>query len=386
MNRTETEVSSQQEEAPETRAGPGEASAIRRGAGAVIVHRTWGLVRFLAALFLFVGALQLMKTGAASLDILNNEGLLVRNAGSTLGLGWIGALFVLSGSPMAATALTLVEAGSITEVEGFTMLSGSRLGAAFVVLVVAVIYALKGGAGERKAPVATAVIALSTTALVYVPGALIGLALLNFGPFHSLELHFPGEFSDVIDLVYGGLLARAEKLPAALIFLGGLGVLLVSFKLTDTVLPGVDKEVEERSKGKWLSRKWPMFGLGSLVALVTMSVSVALTVLVPLVSKRYARREDILPYIMGANITTLGDTMLAAFALNSPAAVRIVLASVIAALVLSVILLGFFYTPVHRLVWRFQRQVIQSKARLAAFTAALFLVPVTVIAVSGLLG
>lgn len=376
---------SQQEGALGT-AEPGKPSRPRAGAGALILHRAWGLVRFVAALFLFVGALQLMKTGAASLDILNNEGLLVRNAGSTLGLGWVGALFVLSGSPMAATALTLVEAGSITEIQGFTMLTGSRLGAAFVVLVVAVIYALRGGAGERKAPVATAVIALSTTALVYVPGALIGLALLNFGPFHSLELHFPGQFSDVIDLVYGGLLARVENLPAAVIFLGGLGVLLVSFKLTDTVLPKIDKEVEERSKRKWLSRKWPMFGLGSLVALVTMSVSVALTVLVPLVTKRYARREDILPYVMGANITTLGDTMLAAFALNSPAAVRIVLAEVMAATLLSVILLGFFYTPVHRLVWRFQRQVIESKTRLAAFTAALFLVPITVIAVSGLLG
>lgn len=382
MNRTDRDVSPQHEAASGAQARP-EADG---GTGALMLHRAWGLVRFLAALFLFVGALQLMKTGAASLDVLNNRGLLVRNAGSTLGLGWIGALFVLSGSPMAATALTLVEAGSITEIQGFTMLTGSRLGAAFVVLVVAVIYALRGGAGERKAPVATAVIALSTTALVYIPGAFIGLALLNFGPFHSLELHFPGQFSDVIDLIYGGVLVRVESLPASVIFLGGLGVLLVSFKLTDTVLPKIDKEVEQRSKRNWLSRKWPMFGLGSLVALVTMSVSVALTVLVPLVTKRYARREDILPYIMGANITTLGDTMLAAFALNSPAAVRIVLAEVIAASLLSVILLGSFYTPVHRVVWRFQRQVIRSKPRLAAFTAALFLVPVTVVFVSGLLG
>ena len=386
MNRTDRDAPPPQSAPSRTQAVPEVGPDAGGGTGALILRRAWGLVRFLGALFLFVGALQLMKTGAASLDVLNNEGLLVRNAGSTLGLGWIGALFVLSGSPMAATALTLVEAGSISEVQGFTMLTGSRLGAAFVVLVVAVIYALRGGAGERKAPVATAVIALSTTALVYVPGAFIGLALLNFGPFHSLELHFPGEFSDVIDLIYGGLLARVEGLPPALIFLGGLGVLLVSFKLTDTVLPKIDKEVEERSKRTWLSRKWPMFGLGSLVALVTMSVSVALTVLVPLVTKRYARREDILPYIMGANITTLGDTMLAAFALNSPAAVRIVLAEVLAASLLSVILLGFFYTPVHRVVWRFQRQVIRSKPRLAAFTAALFLVPVTVVVVSGFLG
>ena len=64
----------------------------------------WWLARLLLALYVFVGALQLMKTGAASLSILQGDGFLVENAGSTLGLGWLGALLVLSGSPIAATA------------------------------------------------------------------------------------------------------------------------------------------------------------------------------------------------------------------------------------------------------------------------------------------
>ena len=344
------------------------------------------IVRFALALFLFVGALQLMKTGAASLDVLQNEGFLVKNAGSTLGLGWIGALFVLSGSPVAASALTLVAADSISEIQGFTMLTGSRLEAAFVVLVVAVVYALKGGAGERLKPVGTAVIALVGTAVIYLPAALIGFALLRSRPFHALEPEFPGQFADVIDLIYGGMLARVEELPSALIFLGGLGVLLISFKLIDTVLPELDDKTLAGRRASWLRNKWPMFVVGCVVALVTMSVSVALTVLVPLVAKGYARREDILPYIMGANITTLGDTMLAAFALGSPAAVRIVLAEVIATSILSVVLLAFFYPQLRRFVWRFQRQIIQSRVRLGAFTVALFLVPLAVMTTSSFVG
>jgi sodium-dependent phosphate cotransporter len=129
-----------------------------------------------------------------------------------------------------------------------------------------------------------------------------------------------------------------------------------------------------------------MFGLGCLVALVTMSVSVALTLLVPLVAKGYAKREHILPYIMGANITTLGDTMLAAFALDSPATVRIVLAQIIASTIVSVIILTFFYPQVRSGIWRFQRQMIKSRSRLAGFTAALFFVPVAIITISGLAG
>lgn len=350
------------------------------------VSAIFWVVRFLLALFLFVGALQVMKTGAAGLDILQHGGLLVKNAASTLGLGWIGALFVLSGSPIAASALTLVAAGSISETEGFTMLTGSRLGAAFVVLLVAVIYALRSGAGERLKPVSTAVMAICTTAVVYIPGALIGLALLKSSPFNEIELVFPAGFSDLIDLIYGGMLERIETWPSLVLFVGGLGILLVAFKLIDQVVPEMSDEKIESSRLSWLRKKWPMFGLGCLVALITMSVSVALTVLVPLVTKKYVKREHIVPYIMGANITTLGDTLLAAFLLNDAATVRIVLASIIGSTIVSLVVLAFFYPQVRSGIWRFQRQMVKNKVRLAAFTAGLFVVPIATIGLAGLLG
>lgn len=345
----------------------------------------WWTARFLLALFLFVGALQLMKEGAAGLSVLSHDGL-ARNAGATLGLGWIGALFVLSGSPIAASALALVKADTITEVEGFTMLTGSRLGAAFVVLLVAVIAALRSGEGKRMAPVSTAVMALSTTALIYVPGAIVAFFLLRWEPFHSLDLQFPAQFGDLIDFVYGDLLTLVEGWSAPLLFLGGLAILLVAFKLIDSVVPELGDEAIESSRLSWLRRKWPMFGLGCLVALIAMSVSVALTVLVPLVAKGYVKREDILPYIMGANITTLGDTLLAAFLLHSGAAVRIVLAGILGTTLVSVLLLAFFYPQVRRGIWRFQRQMVKNRTRLAAFTAALFVVPLAIVAVSVAIG
>ena len=343
----------------------------------------WRAGKLVAALFFFVLALQVMKTGASDFSVLKGDGLLVRNAGSTLGLGWIGALFVLSGSPVAASALTLVKAESISEIEGFTMLTGSRLGAAFVVLLVAVLYALRGGEGERMKPVSTAVMALVTTALIYIPGSLIGYWLLQWGPYRGLDLSFPAQFDSLVDLVYGPILERVETLPAAVLFLGGLGILLFSFKLIDTLLPQLSEEAIGDSKLQWLKRKWPMFALGCLVALVTMSVSVALTVLVPLVVKGYVKREAILPYIMGANITTLGDTLLAAFLLHSPPAVRIVLAGILGTTIVSVILLAFFYVPVRRGVWKFQRQMVKNKPRLAMFTAGLFVLPLAIIMISG---
>jgi sodium-dependent phosphate cotransporter len=349
----------------------------------------WMVVRVLLALFLFVGALQLMKAGAVGFDLLKPGGVLVENAGSTFGLGWLGALLVLSGSPIAAVALALVAAGEesvaatqrFTEIQGFTMLTGSRLGAAFVVLVTAVVYAMRGGEGRRKAPVSTAVIALMTTALVYVPGFLLGLALLEWGPFRSVDLGIPSGFGGLIDLVYGDAVERAEDLPAWLVFLGGLVLLLVSFKVIDSVVPKLDEHTAE-SRLPWLRKKWPMFALGCAVALVVMSVSVALTILVPLVAKNYVRRDSIIPYIMGANITTLGDTLLAALALDSPGAIRITLASIAGTATVSLILLTFFYEQVRVGTWRLHTHFVKSPLHLVGFTAALFLIPVSVIVVS----
>src|SRR5919108_4111541 len=92
---------------------------------------TWGVrgakvLNFLAAIFLFILAIQLMKAGAKALAPNLKGTFPVDNAVSTLGLGWIGAYLVLSGSPVAAVALSLFAASALTKLQAFTMLTGSR--------------------------------------------------------------------------------------------------------------------------------------------------------------------------------------------------------------------------------------------------------------------
>jgi hypothetical protein len=89
---------------------------------------------------------------------------------------------------------------------------------------------------------------------------------------------------------------------------------------------------------------------------------------------------------MGANITTLGDTMFAAFALDSPAAVRVVLAEVIAAGAISLVLLALAYRVIWTTLWDAQTAVTASRARLGLFTGGILLVPVLAIAFAALLG
>ena len=123
-----------------------------------------------------------------------------------------------------------------------------------------------------------------------------------------------------------------------------------------------------------------------MVALITMSISVALTVLVPLVAKRYVKVDHVLPYILGANITTLGDTMIAAFALDSPSAVRIVLAEVIATSALSLILLAFFYDRSSRRCGRCRYWARRAPGAWWSSRSCSFCCPITIIGVSSLFG
>jgi sodium-dependent phosphate cotransporter len=330
---------------------------------------------FLSAVFLFILAIQLMKEGADAIAPRLQGTFPVDNMVSTLGLGWLGAYLVLSGSPVAAAALTLFAAGATNELQTFTMLTGSRLGASFIVLLVGFLYAIRSR--NRRESIGMGVLALSMTAAVYVPGMLVGYGLLKAGVLSGIHWQTSVELNTVIDAVWGPLVTFAgDVLPGPLLFPVGLAVILASFKLLDQVLPSLDGERHAESRRHWLKRPWPMFGLGCLAALLTLSVSVALTVLVPLASKGYIDRREALPYIAGANITTLADTLVAAMILGNPVGVQVVLAEAIGVAAVTLVLLAAAYGPLSRGILGLEEWIVATTPRLVLFVVSLFILPV----------
>ncbi len=333
------------------------------------------VVSFAVALFLFVLAIQLMKSGAKALAPALSDSPLFSNAFSTLGAGWLGAYIVLSGSPIAAVALSLYVGGATTELQTFTMLSGSRLGASFVVLLVGFLYAVRNRGRNRGESIGMGVLALSLTAIVYVPGMLIGYEILKSGILDGIHWQASGDVLSAVDLIWGPALDLLTKLPGWTLLPIGLGIILLSFRFLDKVLPQLDGERAASRRMEWLKRPWPMFALGCIVATVTLSVSVALTVLVPLASRGYVKREESIPYIMGANITTLADTLVAAMVLGNRVAVHIVLAEAIAVSIVSLVYLAFLYGPLKRFIMALDDWVVTSNRRLWLFVAVLFILP-----------
>ena len=342
------------------------------------------LVFFVAGIGLFVTALGLMKAGAAALVPTLEGSVFTDNAWSALGLGWLGACIVLSGSPVAASALTLLDGGAIDRNQSFAMLTGSRLGAAFVVLVVGGIYAVRhrGATGGPRAPLSIGILSLLMTSVAYVPGAVVGYLLLRNGALDGLDIGTSPSLTSATDAAFGWAVdLLKDLLPEWTLFPVGLGVLLVGFSCFDRVLPHIgEADLEEEDRVGWYDRKWPMFLLGCGVCLLTLSVSVALTVLVPLVAKGYLRRANTLPYIAGANITTLADTLVAAVLIGNQDAVRVVVAVTLAVSVWTVLLIAGAYPLVRSALLAIARTILSSRRRLAGFVGVLFTVPVLLIA------
>jgi Na+/phosphate symporter len=338
---------------------------LRKGALAII------------ALGLFILALELLKKGAGPLGPILKNTLGIHNATNTLGFGWLVAYCVLSGSPVAAIALSFFDQGVITGVQTFSMITGSRLGASFIVLFVGFIYYLRGH--QRGTSVAIGVLCLIVTATIYLPAMALGYWLLTEGWLERFRPAAGGHLTGVLDVIYDPIVGRISTWFGAfpwVIFFLGLGTLLFAFNLIDRVLPEMNAERSAFQRiGRVVYRPLAMFALGMAVTSVTLSVSVSLSILVPLSAKGFIKRENMLPYIMGANITTFIDTLFAALVMSGPAAFTIVLVEMLSVAVISVLVLLFGYRHYERGIVATLDLVMRSNHTLAAFLAIMLITP-----------
>jgi Na+/phosphate symporter len=345
--------------------------ANHRIAGSLALHAA--LV--LGALWLFVIALQLIKTGAGGLrpvlDSASADGVL-----GHLGFGWLGAYLVMSGSPVAAVAMSLFAGGATNDLETFAMINGSRLGASLIVLVVGFVSYVTGKRNPDGLYIG--VVALLTAFTLWAPVVPIGLLVLKEGWLDGAQFSSPGALTSFVGTISDPVVNPiVDSVPRLVVFLCGIGCLVAAFTLFDRALPQLERpgpRIEALSKA--LQQRYAMFAFGTLMTLVTMSVSLSVTVLVPLALKGYVRRDRIVPYVMGANIATWVDTLFAALLLDSPRAFTVVLTEMIVGASVSLTVLFFFYTPYTTAILWAAHRASSSKRNLALLMGAFIGMPV----------
>jgi sodium-dependent phosphate cotransporter len=336
---------------------------------------------FIISLFLFIQAIALMKEGARTLAPLLRDGFAGTDLFNCLGFGWLSAYVIMSGSPVAATALTFFDAGVIDELGAFAAIAGSRLGASFVVLFIGFIYVLRGR--NRATNLSIGLLSLTVTGTTYLAGFIIGIGLLETGVLDRVRFRPGISIYPVIDLIFSPLTdTLARFAPGWALFPIGLGIIVASFSLFDRCLPQMAlKESQMGRMSRLVYRPWVMFLLGGAITLISMSVSVSLGILVPLGNRGFVRRENVIPYIMGANITTFVDTLMVAVLLNNPPAFTIVLAEIISIALVSVVVLITFYRRYQRVALAFVSWVTATNRNLALFMLTIFVAPILLMVV-----
>ncbi|MAU00723.1 MAG: hypothetical protein CL608_26560 [Anaerolineaceae bacterium] len=334
---------------------------------------------FFISLFLFILAITLMKEGARDLAPLVRDQFHVTNPANSLGFGWLFAYLVMSGSPVAAAALTFFDAGVIDQMGAFTMITGSRLGASFIVLFIGFIYVLRGR--NRGTSLSMGLLSLIVTGSTYLIALAVGLLLLASGWLDAVQLQSGAFLTSATDLIFDPITAVfLGFLPRWSLFLVGFAFIMISFNLFDKCLPQMSlKESHVGRMSRLVYQPWVMFMLGAGITLISMSVSVSLSILVPLSQRGFVRRENVIPYIMGANITTFVDTLLAAVLLNNPGSFTVVLIEMLSITIVSFIILAVFYNIYQEKMLDLVNGITENNRKLAIFMVTILIVPIVLL-------
>jgi len=349
------------------------APIISRGPGAV---RRWvpRIGYGAAALYVLLVALDLTRAGAGGLaDVL--ESLDASGPVNSVGFGWAFAYLALSGSPVAALSISLLSGGAFSDVEAFAAIAGSRLGASLIVIVVGLLSYVR----HRGQPdgLAVGVIAFLTTVTTQVPALFVGLWWLDAGLLDDVRVRTPSSLVDLVDRLTAPVVDPiVEWLPGGALFVAGAAALLLSFSLVDRAMPPLrDRPVCSTAVQQRRRAVFAMFGLGAAITLVTLSVAVSVSVLVPLALRGYVRREHVIPYVMGANITTFVDTLVVAVLLGGDAAFVVVLTQMLAMTLVAVVVLLTFYRVYARAILSMAHHATASPRRFGIFVVVIASVP-----------
>jgi solute carrier family 34 (sodium-dependent phosphate cotransporter) len=339
----------------------------------------------LLAISTFIFAIELLKTGAKAIAPIARDVFQVGDPLNALGFGWALAYLVLSGSPIAATALGLYAADPpvLTEAGAYMMIAGSRLGASFIVLLIVFIYTLqKEHRHHGSLSLHAGVLSLLVTYTIYAPGIILGFFLLESKLLAPYAIDTPPRLLDFIEAIFGTAAAWVSEVSPHpfLVFLLGLVAVLVAFKLFDHALPDIQKRAGKLGKmAERIYRPSVLFAFGFLVTLVTLSVSVSLSILVPMTVKGIIRRENLIPYIMGANVSTFIDTLFAAVVVGGAAAFTVVLAEMVGVAVVSLLVIALAYSYYEEMLYRASHLILRDRRVMAAFLMVILICPVVLL-------
>jgi len=295
---------------------------------------------------------------------------------SALGISWLATYLLANGSLVAALSLSLFTAGLVPPSQLFLMVIGSRLGAAAVVVFIGAFDYPGSELDTLRESTSLGLLTFLLTHSVYVPALVVGyLSLPLIGSVSETGAPTPGPADvGVPDLLTVATTGIVDLVGPGVGFALAVGCVLFSLRLFDRLLDSVDKQRLRRRYITELSDRWVSFTLGLVLTGVTTSVAFSLGVVVPLYNRGHIKRQEILPFVLGANVGTLVDTLVVAVVLDTPTGVVIVSSVLVLGFVISVALL-LAYPTYSGVVGAIQSVFLADPRYFVGFLVSLVLIP-----------
>jgi len=330
-------------------------------------------------LFLFILAIVLLKDSTEFLlPIFETYVPHVDSPMASLGFGWVLSYVMLSGAPPAILSLNLLHAGVLSRIASYMMVMGTRLGAAFILIIIGLVEYLRGKSDSLADSTSLAFLSFIITYTVFIPALFLGRFFLGF--LGDISLYSPGAVVFGIDNFFGIFSERILSLVGALpSFLVSLFLMVIGLSIFNRAF----KDIEPyRFKSSIIAfamrRKWYSFFLGVAITLISASVSISLGILVPLYNLGYLERRNLIPYIMGANVATFISHFVASMLLESPVAFNVVLAAAIASILITLVYL-YYYDYYSKIIKDSINFILLRPKILIAFTLFLIVFPLSLV-------
>ena len=339
------------------------------------------LVR-LVALLLLLFAIEVLKTGVGVLapSLRTWLPVLVRGDLSALGTSWLAAYLLLNGSAVAAFALTLFNEGLLEAPQLLLMIFGSRLGAAGIVLLLGLFDVLQQRTLTARRASELGTLTFLVTHTVGIPAMLLARLWMHGAPFRH---HFETTDSVLRALPMPSFVERmADTLLVTTGPLAGIvmaiGLLMGSLRLFHAVFSEADVERLRERFGHALHSRWWAFGVGMGLTALTTSIALSLGVIVPIYNRGLLRRREIIPYILGANIGTLLDTVLISLFIERAGGAEVVLltmAMTVGMTLLPLVLMGLYRALMDIVL----KRIVSGRWAFLLFLLSLLLAPLALI-------
>ena len=285
------------------------------------------------SIYLFVSSIEMIKVSAKALGHSGVDYVIGLIRGPITGVfaGWFGTALVQSSGAFDSIVVALVSAGIIPMITAVGIILGAEVGTTITSLLVSVI-----GYMRRDIKMFKSTFIIALIHFWYNIGTLlICLTLeLTLGVFSNIAIIGSEFFSQVpgmalipsvFDLVSPWVKFVLRYVPGWIGLMGGCALLIFSLSRSERYMTRVFKtDVSRRLLNTAFGSVTKSLLAGFIFTALVPSTSVMVSLLIPLAAAGIIDASyNILPYILGANIGTVFDVMIAALATGDPSAIGV---------------------------------------------------------------